>query len=119
MRFGDIKNPTDRENSLLEVIECDTSNITDMYGMFYSCASLTSINLSNFNTDNVTKMNNMFFNCRSLTSLDLSSFNTSNVDTINSMFCNCSSLTSLDLSNFNTGKASCDKSCELQSEQRQ
>ena len=102
MRFGDIKNPTDRENSLLEVIECDTSNITDMYGMFADCKSLKSLDLSSFDTSNVVDMGFMFNNCSSLTSLDLSSFNTKNVFNMGGMFNNCSSLTSLDLSSFNT-----------------
>ena len=34
MRFGVKGAVTDREKSLLEVIECDTSNITDMENMF-------------------------------------------------------------------------------------
>ena len=80
----------------------NTSNVTDMWGMFYNCRSLTSLNLSSFNTSNVTSMSCMFDGCSSLTSLNLSSFNTSNVTNMSSMFYGCSSLTSLNLSNFNT-----------------
>ena len=53
--------------------------------MFYSCSSLTSINLSNFNCDKIKETNdmenmfNMFSNCSSLTSLNLSNFTTNNV----------------------------------------
>ena len=105
-----------------------TDNVTNMKNMFYSCRSLTSIDVSGFKTDNVTDMHGMFGGCHQLTSLDLSNFNTSNVTdmglmfafsdkltdiVINSfntenvtdmgyMFYNCSSLTTLDLSNFNT-----------------
>ena len=64
----------------------DTSNVTNMAGMFYSCISLTSLDVTNFNTSNVTTMSSMFTNCRGLTSLDLSSFNTSNVTNMDKMF---------------------------------
>ena len=103
MRFG-ANAQTDREKSLLEVYECDTSNITNMYEMFRNCSSLTSLNVSNFNTEKVTNMGWMFSNCSSLTSLDLSNFNTQNVANMTSMFTDCSSLTFLDVSNFNTEK---------------
>ena len=101
MRFG-ANAQTDREKSLLEVYECDTSNITNMYEMFRNCSSLTLLNVSNFNTEKVTNMGWMFSNCSSLTSLDVSNFNTQNVANMTSMFTDCSSLTFLDVSNFNT-----------------
>ena len=80
----------------------NTSNVTDMGGMFAECSSLTSLDLSSFNTLNVTDMESMFYLCSSLTSLDLSSFNTANVPTMSQIFKNCESLTNLDLSSFNT-----------------
>ncbi|CCY94678.1 lipoprotein [Firmicutes bacterium CAG:884] len=80
----------------------NTSNVTDMYRMFYVCSSLTSLDLNSFNTTNVTDRRYMFGGCSSLTRLDLSNFNTSKVDDMSYMFENCSSLTSLDLSSFNT-----------------
>ena len=80
----------------------DTSNVSNMYMMFLSCASLTSLDLSNFDTSAVTNMSYMFYKCSGLTSLDLSNFNTSNVTSMGYMFQNCRKLTSLDLSNFNT-----------------
>ena len=82
----------------------DTSNVTDMARVFFSCSSLQSLDLSNFDTSNVTRMTSMFGSCSSLQSLDLSNFNTSNVTDMNYMFAGCSSLQSLDLSNFNTSK---------------
>ena len=57
----------------------DTSDVTDMYGMFSNCRLLTHINLSSLNTSNVTNMGNMFLFCSGLTSLDVSSFDTSKV----------------------------------------
>ncbi len=38
----------------------DTSKVTNMYGMFYQCSSLTSLDLSNFDTSKVTNMSYMF-----------------------------------------------------------
>ena len=80
----------------------NTSNVTDMYRMFWACSSLTSLNLSSFNTSKVTKMKEMFYQCNSLTYLNVSNFNTSKVTYMNYMFGSCESLTSLNLSNFNT-----------------
>ena len=80
----------------------NTSNVTDMNGMFNNCSSLTSLDLSTFNTSKVTNIQNLLYGCTSLTSLDLNSFNTINVSRMNDMFCWCPSLTTLDLSNFNT-----------------
>ena len=73
--------------------------------IFYSCSSLTSLNLSNFNISRVSNMNLMFYECSSLTSLNLSSFDTSNVEDMSEMFFGCLSLISLDLSNFETSNA--------------
>lgn len=79
-----------------------TDNVTNMWSMFASCKSLTSLNLSSFNTEKVTDMNNMFFQCSGLTSLNLTSFNTAVVTDMSNMFNGCSQLTTLDLSSFNT-----------------
>jgi len=81
----------------------DTSNVTDMGGMFSSCTeSLTSLDVSNFDTSNVTDMGNMFNECESLKNLDISNFDTSNVTNMGDMFAYCESLRSLDVSNFDT-----------------
>ena len=47
------------------------SGLTRMYGMFDSCSSLTSIDLSGFDTSKVTSMNNMFNGCSSLRLLSI------------------------------------------------
>ena len=62
MRFGNT-GATDREKSLLEVMECDTSEVITMANMFQNCTSLTSLDLSSFNTVKVTYMSDMFHNC--------------------------------------------------------
>lgn len=82
----------------------DTSNVTNMRGMFDSCAALTNLDVSNFNTANVTDMSWMFFQGWKLTSLDVSNFDTSNVTNMDRMFYECKALTSLNVSNFNTSK---------------
>ena len=92
-------------NSLKEIdglAYLDTRNVTDMGGMFSSCSSLTSLDVSNFDTHNVLLMDNMFIKCSNLTSLDVSKFDTKNVTRMNSMFDRCSNLTSLDVSSFDT-----------------
>ena len=91
-------------NSLtsIDVSKFNTQNVKDMAWMFYGCSSLTSIDVSNFDTQNVTNMSYMFSHCSMLDSLDVSNFNTQNVTNMNSMFSGCSSLTSLDVSNFDT-----------------
>ena len=86
----------------LDLSSFNTSKVTDMQYMFFGCSSLTSLNLSNFNTSKVTDMQYMFYNCSSLTSLNLSNFNTSNVTKMGCMFGDCSGLTSLNVSSFNT-----------------
>lgn len=80
----------------------DTSEITNMVGMFLNCSSLTSLDLSNFDTSAVKNMTNMFFGCSSLISLDLSRFDTYAVTSMPNMFFNCSQLISLDLSSLDT-----------------
>ena len=86
----------------LDVSNWDTSNVTNMYSMFFSCYNLTSLDVSNWDTSNVTNMSHMFYGCSSLTSLDVSNFDTSNVTSMSYMFFNCQSLTSLDVSNWDT-----------------
>ena len=88
----------------LDLSSFNTSNVTNMANMFYGCSKLTSLDVGHFDTANVTYMYSMFYGCSALTSLDVSGFDTANVTNMNSMFSNCSKLTSLDVSNFNTAK---------------
>ena len=89
----------------LDLSGFDTSNVTDMGGMFRSCSGLTSLDLSRFDTSGVTDMDCIFYGCSGLTSLDLSHFDTSCATSIGGMFDGCSGLTSLDLSHFDTSCA--------------
>lgn len=54
-----------RDNAdLIEVIEANTSNVTNMRGMFSNCSSL--INVPLFDTSKVTDMNRTFYFCRNV-----------------------------------------------------
>ena len=95
----------------LDLSTFNTSNVTNMKGMFLGYPGLLNLNIDNFNTSKVTNMAGMFSMNSSLKKLNLSSFCTMNVMTfgINSvsygMFYECSSLTDLNLSSFDTSSA--------------
>ena len=72
----------------------DTSNGTNMTGMFAYCDSLTGLDLSCFNTSKVTSMDQMFFDCSNLSYLNLSRFDASKA-TMRNMFSGCDDLTNL------------------------
>ena len=86
----------------LDVSHFDTQNVTDMSYMFSSCSALTTLDVSKFDTKNVTNMSYMFSNCKALTILDVSKFDTKNVTNMSYMFSSCSALTTLDVSKFDT-----------------
>ena len=66
-----------------------------MYGMFWNCAALTSLDLQHFNTQNVIEMSLMFAHCLALTSLDVQNFNTQKVTDMSWMFFACPALTTI------------------------
>ena len=80
----------------------NTSEATNMYGMFWNCESLLYLDLSSFDTSKVCSMAAMFQGCTSLCFLNLSSFDTSSVDQMTYMFKDCKSLTYLNLIHFDT-----------------
>ena len=88
----------------LDVSRFDTGNLTSMKNMFSGCSNLTSLDVSGLDTSKVTDMSYMFDSCSGLTSLNVSGFDTSNVTDMSRMFYNCCNLTSLDVSGFDTGK---------------
>jgi surface protein len=73
----------------------NTISVTAMSDMFFSCSSLTSLDLSSWNVNNVTNMANMFSDCISLTTLNISGWNTSNVIKMSYMFSSCPSLNTI------------------------
>lgn len=88
----------------INISSFNTSKVTDMSAMFWDCSGLTSLDLSNFDTRNVTGMSGMFYYCNKLNDINLTSFNTAKVNDMSTMFYYCQSLTELDLRSFNTGK---------------
>lgn len=77
----------------IELLGANTSGVTDLSGMFSSCATLTSVAL--FDTRSVTDMLYMFSGCSNLTTLPL--FPTGSVTTMESMCRGCSALTAVPL----------------------
>ncbi|HAC4846982.1 TPA_asm: BspA family leucine-rich repeat surface protein [Listeria monocytogenes] len=75
-----------------------------LYNLFYRCANLTSLDLSDLDTSQVTNMSYMFSYASGLTSLDLSDLDTSQVTDMSGMIRNASGLTSLDLSDLDTSQ---------------
>ncbi len=72
--------------SAINFINVDTSEVTDMSGMFWQMDNIKSLDLSGFDTSNVTNMFDMFNRMNNLESLNLSSFDTSKVENMKGMF---------------------------------
>ena len=84
-------------NSFEGIIQySDTSNVTNMFSMFKSCSSLTSI--PQLDTSNVTNMFSMFYACFKLTTIP--QLDTSNVTDMDSMFSYCSNLETIHMINM-------------------
>lgn len=86
----------------------NTSNVTDMYGVFQNCPKLTNDTISGvakWDTSKVTKMQFLFYNCKALTTIPISDWNTSSVTSFFGTFDNCSNLATLDVSKWNTANA--------------
>ena len=86
----------------LDVSHFDTKKVKNMADMFAGCNELTALDVSGFDTRNVTNMYGMFQGCNNLTAIDVRNFDTQKVTNMNSMFYGCNSLTSLDVSFLNT-----------------
>ena len=77
----------------IETGDFDTSNVTNMRGMFYGCKSLKALDLSSFDTSNVEDMREMFNGCSSLTTVLVSDkFVATNVLYSDDMFKDCTKL---------------------------
>ena len=102
----DWSNLLQRQSNLLEVLDANTSGVTNMSYMFDFCSALTAVPL--FDTSSVTDMSYMFDWCEALTTVPL--FDTSNVTNMYSMFYVCGSLTAVppfDTSNVTTLRWMC------------
>jgi len=72
--------------------DLNTTNATDMTGMFISSIALKRLDLGDWNTSNVTKMMQMFSGMGNLEYLNISEWDTSKVTNFNLMFQYCQSL---------------------------
>ena len=70
----------------------NTSEVTNMTGMFSGSSSLTTLNLSGWDTSKVGKMSRMFASCSKLTTLDLTGWDTFSVTNMEKMFYYCEKL---------------------------
>lgn len=86
----------------IDISSFDTSNVEDMSYLFSECESITSINLTNLDTSNVKDMSHMFYLCTEIGNIDISSFDTTNVTDMSAMFGFCKKLKAIDLSALNT-----------------
>jgi len=82
-----------------------TDHAECMDGMFESCASLSTVDVSDWNTARVTSMDNMFMSCSSLENLDLRGLDTGKVTSFDGMFAWCGKLKKLHLSTWDTSSA--------------
>ena len=77
--------------------DLDTSQVTDMSGMFSGCKRLFGLDLSKFDMSNVVKARIMFSGCSSLKHLDLTASNMDNLEDADFMFGYCRMLSTLRL----------------------
>lgn len=104
MAFANLPNLTSIEG----LQNINTSNATDMGGLFQSDPKLTSVDASGWDTSHVTNMSFMFygdFGTTVKTSINVSGFDTSAVTNMSSMFTNNIQLTTIEgLDGFDTSK---------------
>ena len=84
-----------RENSAIKSVELRDGvkfSGDSMYGLFYNCANLTSVDMNGLDTAGVTDMSYMFANCKKLVSVDMTDVDTSDVTTMRAMFSECRKL---------------------------
>ena len=72
--------------SFSDISKWDMTKVTSMFKLFFGCNSESLPDISNFNTINVSLMNNMLYDCKSLLSFpDISKWNTSNAIHMNAI----------------------------------
>ena len=80
-------------SSITGISNLKTDNVTDMWGMFYNCSSLTNLDVTGFNTENVTSMGWMFYDCSNLNTIYAGDgWSTAMVQDGDYMFYGCTSL---------------------------
>ena len=92
--------------SVLDTTGWDTSNITNMQGMFYKCYGLKEIiGVSDWDVSNLTSLYAAFYNLHAMTELDLSGWDVSKVTNLNMALRSNNNLSYVDLSGWNISSA--------------
>ncbi|MCL1899675.1 MAG: BspA family leucine-rich repeat surface protein, partial [Promicromonosporaceae bacterium] len=89
--------------TLSDVSGWDTGNVTNMTRMFYRATSLPTVAVGGWNTGAVTNTSFMFFGATALTTVDVSNWDTGSVVNMAQMFNGATALTTLDVSGWDTG----------------
>ena len=97
--FGDL-----RQLKSIDLKGFDSSETTNMGGMFFGDSLISLINLKYLDTSRVEDMQNMFAYCYSLKNIDLSVLDTSSVTNIKEMFYQCHTIRSINMTGFNTSR---------------
>ncbi|MBO7597013.1 MAG: BspA family leucine-rich repeat surface protein, partial [Bacteroidales bacterium] len=113
--FSNFKNLKEIQN----LDKLNTSQVTNMYGMFMNCSSLETIDISTFSTTSLKKdqeeetdgIKYMFYGCKKLKSITLYNPETpsvhftpsSNITSLSGIFSDCNALETIDLSYFDIG----------------
>lgn len=84
----------------LDLTNWNTSNITYIPAMFYSCTATITIDLNGWDTSKVTNMGQLFYNCSSATSINIPTFTLKGNINISGMFTGCTSLQHIDARNM-------------------
>ena len=93
------------KTNLLEVYYLETSNLTSAFDLFYSCTSLTYVDLRNSDFSKVKTIERMFNTCTNLVAIDgLNDLDISNVDNMGGVFSDCRKLPEINVSNWNVSK---------------
>ncbi len=95
--FSNLKSAT-----TMKLQNLDTSNVTNMEGMFSGCSSLDIVYAGTWDTGSVTDMSNLFRNCFSLRTLTVSDWDTANVEDMSYAFAGCSQSQTLALTYWST-----------------
>ena len=88
----------------IEILEkWNTSNVTEMSYAFYNSPIISLSGLENWDTSNVTNMSGIFQYCKQLKDVDaIKNWNTSNVLNMSFIFDSCFAIEEVDLSNWDT-----------------
>ena len=84
----------------------NTSEVTEVFGLFQSCTRLETIDLSGLDLSHVTDPRYMFSECEALKTLNLGNLCNNGIEYTEGMFNGCKKLKTIDLSRMNMKKVS-------------